>query len=258
MSGRLAGCTALITGGLGGIGMATARAFLREGAHVWLADLPNEDDKRVAAALSDLAGARYLRLNVTSAADWAKTAPLFGDGLDVLVNNAGIAPTGEIGELPAATWETVMAVNSTSAFHALTHLHEQLVCAGGAGKRWASVVNVSSILANLGIAQAAAYSASKGALRSFTKTAAIEFAQGGKPIRVNSIHPGFARTDMTRAGNEAMSEDGDLLDALAAETPMGRIAEAGEIAEAILFLASAESSFMTGAELTVDGGWSAR
>lgn len=257
MSGALANCRALVTGGLGGIGMAVGAAFLREGAEVWLADLADEGSERVAAALSRLDGARYMALDVTDERAWERAAVILGDRLDVLVNNAGIAPTGAIGAFDAAAWDRVMAVNATSAFLALTAL-APLLAAAGEGARWASVVNVSSILANVGMGQAAGYAASKGALRSLTKAVAVEFAQGGRRIRVNSLHPGFALTEMTASGSAAMSDSGGLLDALAAETPMGRIADPAEIANAVLFLASTQSSFMTGSELTVDGGWTAR
>ena len=256
--GRLAGCRALITGGLGGIGIATAEVFLREGAQVWLADLAGEASADVGSIRCRLGSADYIRLDVTEPKDWIAASNVLGDRLDILVNNAGIAPTGEIGILAESDWQRVFAVNSTSAFLALTHLSPLLARAGRLNGRWASVINISSILANVGMGQASAYAASKGALRSFTKSVAIEFAHGGKPIRVNSLHPGFTMTDMTASGSSAMSETGGLLDVLAAETPMGRIADPIEIANAVLFLASAESSFMTGSELTVDGGWTAR
>lgn len=257
-SGRLKGCRSLITGGLGGIGMAVAELFLREGAEVWLADLPEATSDTVAQALSRLGRVHYLQLDVTDAQAWQAAARALGDKLDILVNNAGVAPTGAIGAIDEAAWQHVMAVNSTSAFLSLTHLAPLLAATGAKGERWASVINVSSILANVGMGQAAAYAASKGALRSLTKAVAVEFAQGGSCIRVNSLHPGFALTEMTASGSKAMSDSGGLLAALAAETPMGRIADPIEIASAVLFLASAESSFMTGSELTVDGGWTAR
>lgn len=258
MTGRLQGCRALVTGGLGGIGVATAEAFIREGCVVWLADLPAETEARADDVLKRLGPARYIQLDVTDAQAWQDAAAALGNSLDILVNNAGIAPTGEIGAIDQAAWQRVIAVNSTSAFLALTSLAPLLSHAGQTNGRWSSVVNVSSILANVGMGQASAYAASKGALRSFTKAVAVEFAQAGKAIRVNSLHPGFVLTEMTRAGSDAMSDDGGLLGALAAETPMGRIAEPAEIANAVLFLASAESSFMTGSELTIDGGWTAR
>jgi NAD(P)-dependent dehydrogenase (short-subunit alcohol dehydrogenase family) len=122
----------------------------------------------------------------------------------------------------------------------------------------ASVINISSILGMVGMAQSSAYAASKGAVRMLSRSLAVEFAAAGLPIRVNSVHPGFVRTAMTERGSAEMDGEGDLLAALAAMTPMRRLATAGEIAAAVLFLGSDESSFITGAELVVDGGWTAQ
>ena len=182
---------------------------------------------------------------------------MIGERLDILINNAGIAPTGELEILPLEQWQQVMAVNCQGAFLSLATMSGQLARAGTSSGRWASVVNISSILAMVGMAQASAHAASKGALRSLSKSAAMEFAQAGRPIRVNSLHPGFVETDMTRAGSDAMSDAGNLLEMLGSETPMGRVGTPEEIAYAALFLASNESSFVTGSELTVDGGWTA-
>lgn len=254
---RLEGCRALVTGALGGIGMAICRLFIEQGAKVWLADLEPADSEKVRLALKQLGHAEYLRLDVTERQDWDSAAAMIGDRLDILINNAGIAPTGELEILPLEQWQQVMAVNCQSAFLSLAAMSGQLGRAGTSSGRWASVVNISSILAMVGMAQASAYAASKGALRSLSKSAAMEFAQAGRPIRVNSLHPGFVETDMTRAGSDAMSEAGDLLETLSGETPMGRVGTPEEIAYAALFLASSESSFVTGSELTVDGGWTA-
>ena len=254
---RLEGCRALVTGALGGIGMAICRLFVEQGAKVWLADLEPADSEKVRLALEQLGHAEYLRLDVTERQDWDSAAAMIGDRLDILINNAGIAPTGELGILPLEQWQHVMAVNCQGAFLSLATMSGQLARAGTSSGRWASVVNISSILAMVGMAQASAYAASKGALRSLSKSAAMEFAQAGRPIRVNSLHPGFVETDMTRAGSDAMSEAGDLLETLGSETPMGRVGTPEEIAYAALFLASKESSFITGSELTVDGGWTA-
>lgn len=174
MTGRLQGCRALVTGGPGGIGMAIGEVFLREGAELWMADLYDEGDSPVRAALGHLYGASYLQLDVTDAAAWKAAADTLGERLDVLINNAGIAPTGEIGTFSEATWQQVMAVNSTSAYLSLTHL-APLLAAAGQGDRWASVVNLSSILANVGMGQAAGYAASKEALRNLSKSVAVEF-----------------------------------------------------------------------------------
>lgn len=256
-SRRLEGCRALVTGGLGGIGMAISRLFSEQGAHVWLADLDPTESARVLQALEQLDNAEYIQLDVTKREDWKRAAEAIGSHLDVLVNNAGIAQTGQLDILKDEQWRQVMAVNCEGAFLSLAVLCSQLEHAGKSGNRWASVVNISSILAMVGLPQASAYAASKGALRSLTKSAAIEFAQSGRRIRVNSLHPGFIETDMTRAGSDAMSENGDLLDILGNETPMARIGKAEEVAFAALFLASNESSYVTGSELTVDGGWTA-
>jgi NAD(P)-dependent dehydrogenase (short-subunit alcohol dehydrogenase family) len=254
---RLKGGIALVTGGLGGIGMAICRLFIEQGAELWLADIDPADSERVVKAMSQLGSAKYIRLDVTQRADWQRAAATIGERLDILVNNAGIAATGELEILKDEDWQRVMAVNSQGAFLSLAILSGQLANAGRNGERWASVVNISSILAMAGLPQASAYAASKGALRSFSKSAAMEFAQSGRPIRVNSLHPGFVETEMTRAGSDAMSEEGDLLETLGGETPMGRIGTPEEVAFAALFLASSESSYITGSELTVDGGWTA-
>lgn len=254
---RLEGCRSLITGALGGIGMAICRLFVDQGAKIWLADLEPADSEKVRSALARFGNAEYIQLDVTRRQDWESAAAIIGDQLDILVNNAGIAPTGELEILQDEQWQQVMAVNCQGAFLSLATLSGQLDRAGKSGNRWASVVNISSILAMVGMPQASAYAASKGALRSLTKSAAMEFAQSARQIRVNSLHPGFVETDMTRAGSDAMSEAGDLLETLGNETPMGRIGKPEEVAFAALFLASNESSYCTGSELTVDGGWTA-
>lgn len=238
--------------------MAIGRLFADQGAKVWLADLEPAGSEKVRLALEQIHDAEYIRLDVTRGQDWASAVSTIGDRLDILINNAGIAPTGDLEILPLEQWQQVMAVNCQGAFLSLATLSGVLERAGRSGNRWASVVNISSVLAMVGMPQASAYAASKGALRSLSKSAAMEFAEAGRPIRVNSLHPGFVETDMTRAGSDAMSEGGDLLEALGRETPMGRVGTPEEIAYAALFLASDESSFMTGSELTVDGGWTAR
>jgi NAD(P)-dependent dehydrogenase (short-subunit alcohol dehydrogenase family) len=237
--------------------MAICRLFTEQGARVWIADVDPADSQRVHNALRQLNNAEYIRLDVTKRQDWESAAETIGEHLDILVNNAGIAPTGKLEILKDEDWEKVMAVNCQGTFLSLAILSSRLESAGRNGERWASVVNISSILAMVGMPQASAYAASKGALRSLTKSAAMEFAQSGRPIRVNSLHPGFVETDMTRAGSDAMSEDGDLLEALGIETPIGRVGTPEEVAFAALFLASSESSYVTGSELTVDGGWTA-
>lgn len=260
MHGRLHGRVTLVTGALGGLGLAIARRCAAEGAIVWLSDVAPADAPEVAAALSGFDGAaRYVRLDVTDPQSWAAVAEHFaGDGLDVLVNNAGIAKVGPIGQSPFSDWRATMAVNADGPFLGLSALLPALATGGRRSTGWASVVNIASILSQVALPESAAYCASKGALRQLTKAAAIEFAARELPIRVNSVHPGFVRSGMTERGSADMRAGPDLLAALAEQTPMRRLGRAEEIAAAVLFLASDESSFVTGAELAVDGGWTAR
>ncbi|MDH7637340.1 SDR family NAD(P)-dependent oxidoreductase [Sphingomonas oryzagri] len=255
-SARLSGRVALVTGALGGIGAAIAARFASEGASVWLADLAPDGVDRAREIAGD--GARYLRLDVTCEADWQAAAKHIGGSLDILVNNAGIAPTGDVADMPVDDWRRAMRVNAEGAFLGARTMRPLLAEAGGGGRGWASVISISSILGMVGMAQSSAYAASKGAVRMLSRSLAVEFASAGLPIRVNSVHPGFVRTAMTERGSAEMDGEGDLLAALAAMTPMRRLATAGEIAAAVLFLGSDESSFITGAELVVDGGWTAR
>ena len=258
---RLAGRTTLVTGALGGIGGPVAVRLAAEGCGVILADLADSDDPAVGAVLASVGGgARYLRLDVTSQADWQAAAASIGEGgaLDILVNNAGIATTGAIAGVPIKDWRRTMAVNCEGAFLGVQALTPALAAGARASGSWSSIINLSSILGIVGYADSAAYSASKGAIRAFSKAAAVEFARSGDHIRVNSLHPGFVRTPMTVKGAAEMAGGDALLDSLAAATPMGRLAEVHEIAAAVAFLASDDSSFMTGAELVIDGGWTAQ
>lgn len=253
---RLANRHALVTGGLGGLGLAIARLFAREGAQVWLTDLHSPDDPPARQACEAIDAVRYLQLDVSREEDWLAVTTALSSRLDILVNNAGIAPTGALTSVDTRVWQRVMDVNVMGALLGLKHMTPLLARAATGGDRWSAVVNMSSILADVGLGQTVAYASSKGALKSLSRAAAVELAP--QRIRVNALHPGFARTAMTAAGSDAMAEGSDLLAQLATETPMGRIAEPEEIARAVLFLASDDSSFMTGGTLTVDGGWTAR
>jgi NAD(P)-dependent dehydrogenase (short-subunit alcohol dehydrogenase family) len=242
----LSGCTVLVTGALGGIGVAITRRFEAEGAVVWRGDLAAPEERE-----------HYLELDVTNEASWLLAVDRIGTELDILVNNAGVAVTGTLGAIASSDWRRVMAVNAEGAFLGLQAMRPLLEKAG-TGARWASVINLSSILGMVGMSQSSAYAASKGAVRMLTKAAAVEFGEAGAAIRVNSLHPGFVRTAMTLNGAQEMAAGTDLLATLAERTPMRRLAMPEEIASAALFLASNESSFMTGAELVIDGGWTAQ
>jgi len=266
--GRLEGRVALISGGLRGIGLAIGERYVAEGAAVVLADLSMPSHPLVAATLERLgASANYLKLDVAEEADWRAAERDTRDRhgrLDILVNNAGTDLTGAVETIEFAAWRRIMSINVDGVFLGTKTFTALLAETGAKTPFGASVINVSSIMGLVGYSETSAYNASKGAVRLFTKSVAIEFAAKRTPIRVNSIHPGFVKTPLLEVGMQkwvalGMAEKAqDLIDGLAAATPNGRIAEPSEIAGAAFFLASDDSSYCTGSELVVDGGWTAR
>jgi NAD(P)-dependent dehydrogenase (short-subunit alcohol dehydrogenase family) len=265
---KLAGRAALVTGGLRGIGYASCAALLEEGARVYVADLPPPDDAECIAIMATLgAQARYLRLNVTDEAAWiaALGAVRAETGrLDILVSNAGTDLVGDVETIALADWRRLMSVNVDGVFLGTKHCTSLLETGGRTTPAGSSIINVSSIMGLVGYAGTSAYNTSKGAVRLFTKATAIEFARARRPIRVNSVHPGFVRTPLLTAGMQRWVDAGAapsaqaLIDGLAEQTPNGRVAEPHEIGAVIAFLASDASSYMTGAEIAVDGGWTAQ
>lgn len=265
---RLEGRVALVTGALRGIGLAAAERLLAEGARVVLTDLADPGATEVASVLGRLgASAHYLQLNVAQEADWqAAAAQVRADHgrLDVMVANAGTDCTSRVEEISLADWHRVMAVNVDGLFLGVKHCAPLMEESGKTTRGGSSVIAISSIMGIVGIADASAYNTSKGAVRLFCKAVAVEFAQKRMPIRVNSVHPGFVRTYLLEQGmagwvEKGMGESVDALMAgLGASTPMGRIADPSEIAPAVAFLASDDASYITGAELVVDGGWTAQ
>ncbi|MFD6286858.1 SDR family NAD(P)-dependent oxidoreductase [Streptomyces sp. NPDC060205] len=250
MTGRLAGKVALITGATGGIGTATAELFAQEGARLVITDVAREPlqklAQRIEAGGADVASAL---LDVSSARQWEEVTALVRDqfgGLDVLVNLAGIVDWPGIEDTREEMWDRVIAVNQKGTWLGMRAAMPLLRASGNA-----SVINTSSVLGLVGSGAAAAYHASKGAVRLLSKTAAVEYARQG--ARVNSIHPGVVATPMIQ----------DLLDEQGGQqpdiqrTPLRRAGRADEIAPAILFLAGDDSSFITGSELVVDGGLTA-
>jgi 3alpha(or 20beta)-hydroxysteroid dehydrogenase len=235
--GRVDGKVALISGGARNIGGASARLLVAEGAKVIIGDLLDEEGAALAAELGD--SARYVHLDVTSDDDWraavALTVTEFGK-LDVLFNNAGIFNGGPINRYKAELWHQMLDVNLTGAFLGMRAASDAMIAAGGG-----SIINTSSIEGLRGTPWAHGYVASKWGLRGLTKSVALELAPHG--IRVNSIHPGRISTPAT----DAMPED-------MIPIPLGRPGKPEEVATFVLFLASDESSFSTGAEFVVDGG----
>ena len=248
---RVAGKVALVSGAARGIGAATAKLLAQEGAAVVLGDVLEAEGHQTAAGIVAAGGqATFMPLDVTSAAHWqqviAAAVAAYGK-LDVLVNNAGISGRAAVGETDVETWERVMEINGKGVFLGTKLAIPELRKAGGG-----SIINISSIYGIVGSETSAAYHASKGAVRIFTKAAAIQYAADG--IRVNSVHPGFVDSPMT-AANHALPEVHNLR---ISRTPLGRMGTPEDIAAGILYLASDESAFVTGSELVIDGGMTAR
>lgn len=237
---------ALISGGGQGIGAAIVRRFAQEGAIVAATDVAMDTVTALTETLNAQGHATLaLRLDVTSADDWARVVADLSDrygGVDILVNNAGILDMAPFGEIEEDAWDATMSVNAKGPF-----LGCQAVMASMRQRGGGAIVNVSS-MAGISGARAAHYASSKGAVRLLTKSVALAGAKDN--IRCNSIHPGMVETPMAEA---AVSKPGARAERLA-RLPMGRFAEPSEIANVVAFLASDQASFMTGAEIPVDGG----
>lgn len=267
-SQRLKGRVALVSGGLRGIGLACVERFLAEGAEVVLTDLSAPDSEVVVTTLSQLGqAASYVQANVTSEDDWQtvlSTVTARHGKLHVLVNNAGIDLTGPVATTSLEGWRKIMSINVDGVFLGVRTFVPLLEQSGGEVKGGASIINVSSIMGLVGLSEVSGYNASKGAVRLFTKSIALEFAEKKMPIRANSLHPGFVVTPLLQEGFQRWVDKGvaektqDLVDMMASKTPIGRLADPDELAGAAFFLASSDSSYMTGAELVIDGGWTAQ
>jgi len=265
---RLEGRVALISGGLRGIGLACVERFLAEGAEVVLTDLDAADSALAQETLARLGqAASYVTANVTREEDWRATLAAVEQrhgALHILVNNAGTDLTGAVETITLESWRRIMAVNVDGVFLGTKTFVPLLAKSGEGLPGGSSIINVSSIMGLVGYSEVSAYNASKGAVRLFTKGIAIEFAQKQMPIRANSVHPGFVRTPLLEAGFQRWVDSGfaekkqDLVDAMSATTPNGRLAAPHEIAAGIFFLASADASYMTGSEMVIDGGWTAQ
>jgi NAD(P)-dependent dehydrogenase (short-subunit alcohol dehydrogenase family) len=248
---RLAGKVALITGGSSGMGKCEAEIFAREGARVVVADILQAEGDAVVRDIEKAGGqARFAKLDVSSEDDWraavAATVASYGK-LDVLVNNAGISGTFDPDLMSVSAWDKLMSINAKGVFLGMKYAIPAMQGAGGG-----SIVNISSISGIVGQDVVhMAYNASKGAVRVMTKSAAVQNARHG--IRVNSVHPGMLPPMRTSKA----TADPAIRAKMIAPVPMKREGRVEEVAYAVLFLASEEASYITGAELVVDGGYTA-
>ncbi len=247
--GKLDGKVALISGGARGQGAAEAETFAREGARVVFGDIRDAEGRKVEATIRDHGGeATYVHLDVTSETDWqsaVQTATGRYGKLDILINNAAIViPRVPIEERTAAEWDQVMAVNAKGVFLGTKYAIPAMRQSGGG-----SIVNISSV-AGIGqsLHQEPAYAASKGAIRIFTKVTASQHAKDR--IRCNSVHPGPVDTVMFHSA----FPDREAMERRLQRIPLGRMGTVAEIVSAVLYLASDDSSYMSGSELVIDGG----
>ena len=255
---RLQGKVALISGAASGVdgelmgfGGAAARMFCQEGAKVVIGDINTDGGERTAAQIRAAGGdALFVKLDVTSEQDWmdavAATVAAYGS-LNVLVNNAGTAARYTVAETTEAAWDGQIDVHAKGTFLGIKHAVPEMLQAGGG-----SIINISSIYGIVGSPTSTAYHAGKGASRLLTKSAAIQYAADN--IRVNSIHPGYCRTPLT----DGSYQNERYFAWINERIPIGRVGHAADIAYGIVYLASDESSFVTGAELVIDGGTTAQ
>lgn len=244
--GRLDGKVAIITGAAKGIGLACATRFVKEGAKVVITDVDEEQGVKAAEALGD--NATFVKQNVAKEAEWEKvmtaTKEAFGQ-IDIILNNAGILSFNNAEEITEKDWHSVLSVDLDGVMWGVKLGIKEMKANGG------SIINLSSIAGLIGISNLFAYNAAKGAVRMLTKSAALYCAENHYPIRINSIHPGYVHTPMV----DVYPEMREQLESL---HPMGRLGEPEEIANMALYLASDESSFSTGSEFVVDGGYTAQ
>jgi len=246
---RLQDKVAIVSGAASGMGAATARRFAREGAKVVIADMLDDEGRQVAADITRSNGAaEFMHLNVTDEADWqrvvAATVANYGR-LDILVNNAGISGSAVSDMLDTDAWDRLMAVNSRGVFLGTKYAVLEMRKTGGG-----AIVNLSSISGNTGQTMThMGYNAAKGAVRTLTKSTAVQFGKDG--IRANSVHPGLMPPMRTSGATADPAVRAKMLQGV----PLRRAGEVDEVANAVLFLASDEASYITGAELYVDGGY---
>lgn len=252
MTDRIAGKVALVTGGASGLGAETARLFAEEGARVAVTDINEDGGRAVVEEIGD--AAIFIAHDVTDEAQWIaavkRTVDTFG-GLHILVNSAGVGLTKTVEDISLEEWHRVHAIDVDSVFLGCKHAIPKMAESGGG-----AIVNISSVAGIIAGHNMAAYNSAKAAVRHLSKSVALHCARKGYNIRSNSIHPAFIDTPILDKHKERFGAD-EALAKLGRQIPIGRVGTPREVANAILFLASDESSFITGAELVIDGGISA-
>ena len=248
---RLEGKVALISGGARGQGAVEARLFASQGAKVVIGDILDDLGKQVEAEIAEAGGdITYVHLDVTSEADWndaVRTAVESYGKLDILINNAGILIRANVEDTTEEDWDRIMDINAKGVFLGTKAAIPAMRDAGGG-----SIINISSVAGLQGSPQSAAYSSTKGAVRILTKSTAIQYAK--ENIRCNSVHPGIIYTDMTSDSLDTEEGQRNWMN----RVPLGRLGQSEDVANGVLFLASDESSYMTGSELVIDGGITAQ
>jgi 3(or 17)beta-hydroxysteroid dehydrogenase len=254
--GRVEGKVALVTGGALGLGRAAVELLAREGARIAVTDVKDAEGRAVVEKIGAAGGeAIYIHHDVAQEADWeraiAETLKRFGK-LDIVVNNAGVALAGNVEGTSLDQWRWLMSINLDGVFLGTKHGVAAMKEHGG------SIINLSSIEGLIGDPNLAAYNASKGGVRLFTKSAALHCAKSGYKIRVNSIHPGYIWTPMVEGYVGGQNDPVEARRDLAGLHPLGHLGEPDDIAYGVLYLAADESKFMTGSELVIDGGYTAQ
>ena len=248
--GRLEGKTALVTGAASGIGLQTSIRLAEEGARVMMTDINLEEGLQQAEKLS--ANAAFLKLDITEEEEWIsvldETVKRF-DRLDILVNSAGMVLIADVEQITLEDWRKVHAVNLDGTFLGCKH-GVRVMKEFGAG----SIINLSSVSGMIGGFNLAAYNSSKGAVRMLTKSVALHCARAGYGIRCNSIHPTFIETPMLESMIRDSPDSEKARQTLVRQVPLGRIGKPDDVANMIVYLASDESTFVTGTEMVIDGG----
>ena len=253
---RVEGKVALVTGGAMGIGEATCHLLAREGAKVAVTDINVEAGEAVVCSIVESGGsARFYRHDVANQEDWQCVIQDVTNDLgplDTLVNNAGIAIVGTVEDATLDDWRKTQRINLESVF---VGTQEAIAVMKGRG---GSIINLSSVMGLVGGTLETAYCASKGGVRMFTKSAAIHCAEQGYRIRVNSVHPGYIMTPLLVNAAAKLPNAEEVLGDLISRHPIGHLGDADDVAYGILYLASDESKFVTGSELVIDGGYTAK